>query len=67
MTMTLTEIAQRLDGRNEELSSVVASSLTDAVERRLAEERGFEQCGICGVWGYEVHDDGCCWCEEEVT
>ena len=63
--MTLTEIAQHLDGRTEELSSVIASSLVDAVERRLTEELSFEQCGICGTWGYECGDDGCCWCIEQ--
>ena len=64
MAMTVTEIAQHLDGRDEELSSVVASSLVDAVERRLAEELGFEQCGICGYWGYSVGNDGCDGCIE---
>jgi uncharacterized membrane protein len=62
--MTLAEIAQHLDGSNEELSSVIGASLVDRVERRLAEELGFEQCGICGYWGYAVSDDGCAGCIE---
>lgn len=65
MAKNLTEIARHLDGRKEELSSVVAPSLVDVVERRLIGELGFEQCGICGHWGYEVLDDSCYWCREE--
>jgi hypothetical protein len=63
MAMALTEIAQHLYGRNEELSSVIAPSLTEVVERRLSEELGFGQCGICGIWSYSLHnDDGCFRC-----
>ncbi len=59
MAMTLTEIAGHLDGRTEELSSYIVQ--VDVVERHLAEELGFERCGVCGHWGYEVSDDRCCW------
>ena len=65
MGMTLTEIAQHLDGTIEELSSITASSLTGGVERRLTDELGFEQCGICGMWGYECGDEECYWCIEQ--
>ena len=61
MAMTLAEIAGHLDGRTEELGSYIVQ--VDIVKRRLAEELGFERCGICSHWGYEVFDDRCYWCE----
>ncbi len=65
MAMNLPEIAQHLDGRDEELSSVIAPSLTEVMERRLAEELGFEQCVVCSTWSFSLYDDdGCFWCIE---